>query len=67
VKTSLAHLIGNSYEQLQRQPRALNPRHPDPADERPATTELDPVFLASWRDELLTRPFVSAIRRRDEK
>jgi RNA polymerase sigma-70 factor (ECF subfamily) len=55
VKTSLAHLIGNYYKQLRRQPRSLNPMHPEPTNEATASPELDPIFLASWRDELLAQ------------
>ena len=55
MKTSLVHLIGNYRKQRQRQPRPLNPEHPEPTDEAPASPDLDPVFLASWRDELLAQ------------
>jgi RNA polymerase sigma-70 factor (ECF subfamily) len=55
VKTSLAHLIGNYYKQLQRQPQSLNPLHLEPTDEAQASPEVDRVFLASWRDELLAQ------------
>lgn len=55
VKTSLVHLIGNYRKQRQRQPRPLSPEHPEPTDEAPASPDLDPVFLASWRDELLAQ------------
>ena len=53
VKTSLVHLIGNYRKQRQRQPRPL--RDPEPTDEAPVSPDLDPVFLASWRDELLAQ------------
>lgn len=55
VKTSLVHLIGNYRKQRQRQPQPLSPEHPEPTDEAPASPDLDPVFLASWRDELLAQ------------
>ena len=55
VKTSLVHLIGNYHKRRQRQPRPLPPGHPGPPVEAPAGPDLDPVFLASWRDELLAR------------
>jgi RNA polymerase sigma-70 factor (ECF subfamily) len=55
VKTSLAHLISNYYKQLQRQPRSLDPMHAEPADATPASPEIDPVFLANWRDALLAQ------------
>jgi RNA polymerase sigma-70 factor (ECF subfamily) len=62
VKTSLAHLIGHHYKQLQRQPRSLNPIHSEPADVAPASPELAPVFLASWRDELLAQAWQALAR-----
>ena len=55
VKTSLVHLIGNYHKRRQRQPRPLTPGHPGPPVEAPASPDLDPDFLASWRDELLAR------------
>jgi DNA-directed RNA polymerase specialized sigma24 family protein len=55
VKTSLVHLIGNYHMRRQRQPRPLPPGHPEPPVEVPAGPDLDPVFLANWRDELLAQ------------
>jgi RNA polymerase sigma-70 factor (ECF subfamily) len=55
VKASLAHLISNYYHQRERQPRSLNPIHPVPTEEPPASLEVDTLFLASWRDELLAQ------------
>ena len=56
VKTSLVHLIGNYRKQRQRQPRPLNPEHPEPTDEAPASPDLDPVFLASCAMSCWRRP-----------
>jgi RNA polymerase sigma-70 factor (ECF subfamily) len=62
VKTSLVHLIGNYRKQRQRQPRPLNPARPEPIDEAPASPDVDPVFLASWRDELLAQAWQALAR-----
>jgi RNA polymerase sigma-70 factor (ECF subfamily) len=62
VKTSLAHLIGHYYKQLQRQPRSLDPMHPEPIAGAPASPDLGPVFLASWRDELLAQAWQALAR-----
>jgi RNA polymerase sigma factor (sigma-70 family) len=55
VKTILFHLIAKHHKSRQRRPQALPSDHPEPAVEAPECSDRDPVFLASWRDDLLAR------------
>lgn len=55
LKGVLYHLVADHQKSQRRRPRPLPPDHPAPAGEPAQLSEHDPVFLASWRDDLLAR------------
>jgi hypothetical protein len=59
VKGVLFHLVADYHKKRQRLPRQLTPDHPDPAVLCEPNAEQDQAFLASWRDELLSRTWTA--------
>jgi RNA polymerase sigma-70 factor (ECF subfamily) len=53
LKGVLFHLIADYQKGQRHRSLPLPPDHPAPLTEAPIHSEHDPVFLASWRDELL--------------
>jgi RNA polymerase sigma-70 factor (ECF subfamily) len=59
VKGVLFHLIADYHKKRQRLPRQIAPEHPDPAVVCEPDADRERDFLASWRDELLTRTWTT--------
>jgi RNA polymerase sigma factor (sigma-70 family) len=59
VKGVLFHLVADYHKDRQRRPRQLPPEHPGPAVVCEPDAEQEQAFLASWRDELLTRAWTA--------
>jgi RNA polymerase sigma factor (sigma-70 family) len=59
VKGVLFHQIADYHKKRQRLPRQLPEEHPEPAAVCQPDAEQEQAFLASWRDELLTRAWAS--------
>jgi RNA polymerase sigma-70 factor (ECF subfamily) len=59
VKTCLYHLIVDHQRRQKKRHGPLDADVPDPATELPAEFDSDREFLASWREELLDRAWLS--------
>ena len=55
VKGVLYHLVADHYRKRKKEPKALEPDHPEPAEEAPSHDDVDRELRTSWRDELLAR------------
>lgn len=66
VKGVLYHLVADHHKRRQRQPVALTPDCPEPADDEETLSHLDRDFLNSWRDEILARAW-SALEEVEKK
>lgn len=59
VKGVLFHLVADYHKKRQRLPRQLPSEHPEPAVVCEPDADQEQAFLASWRDELLTRTWTA--------
>ena len=54
LKGVLSHMVADHCKKANKRPLPLSPDHPEPAAPH-SPSEQDEAFLASWRDELLSR------------
>ncbi|MBY0524524.1 MAG: sigma-70 family RNA polymerase sigma factor [Gemmataceae bacterium] len=59
VKGVLFHLVADHHKKQKRKPQSLHPDAPEPAAVEASVADQDREFLASWRDEILSRSWTA--------